>query len=208
MSDVAVAGSEQEAFWRSAFGEDYIARNQGADIVAANLSLFARVLRRAAPIASCTELGTNVGLNLQALGLLYPRIRRLGVEINPRAAEVARQVADEIFVGAISQWQPGETTDLAFTKTVLIHVNPADLPDVYDKLYAASHKYVLVAEYYNPTPVEVPYRGHRERLFKRDFAGELLDRFPDLALVDYGFAYHRDLACPLDDISWFLMEKR
>ena len=40
----------------------------------------------------------------------------------------------------------------------------------------------------------MPYRGHTARLFKRDFAGEMLDRFSDLRLVDYGFRYHRDLA--------------
>jgi spore coat polysaccharide biosynthesis protein SpsF len=44
-------------------------------------------------------------------------------------------------------------------------------------------------------------------LFKRDFAGELLDRFSDLRLIDYGFVYRRDTHFPLDDISWFLFEK-
>jgi len=202
------AGSEQEDFWRNEFGADYIARNQGDDIVAANVNLFAQAFHRADPIASCTELGTNIGLNLKALKLLYPQIRMSGVEINPEAAAQARKLTDDIFVGAISEWQPRETSDLAFTKTVLIHINPDQLPGVYDKLYAASHKYVLVAEYYNPTPVEIPYRGHRERLFKRDFAGEMLDRFPDLRLIDYGFVYCRDPGFPLDDISWFLMEKK
>ena len=52
------------------------------------------------------------------------------------------------------------------------------------------------------------YRGHSQRLFKRDFAGEMLDRFPDLTLVDYGFAYHRDANFPQDDTTWFLLEKR
>jgi pseudaminic acid biosynthesis-associated methylase len=208
MDDAIVENSEQEAFWRTEFGQEYIARNSGPDILAANLSLFSRILRGATPIRSCIELGTNIGLNLQALGLLYPGIRRQGVEINPIAAEAARAIADEIFVGPISQWSPSVTADLAFTKTVLIHINPDELPSVYDKLHAASHKYILVAEYYNPTPTEVPYRGHRERLFKRDFAGEMLDRFPDLQLVDYGFSYHRDPAFPLDDITWFLVEKR
>jgi len=65
----------------------------------------------------------------------------------------------------------------------------------------------LVAEYYNPTPVSVTYRGHQDRLFKRDFSGELLDRFKDLRLIDYGFAYSRDPNHPQDDISWFLLEK-
>ena len=63
-------------------------------------------------------------------------------------------------------------------------------------------------EYYNPTPVEVTYRGNTGKLFKRDFAGELLDKYSDLELVDYGFIYHRDNCFPQDDITWFLMEKK
>ena len=47
-----------------------------------------------------------------------------------------------------------------------------------------------------------------QRLFKRDFAGEILDRHADLQLVDYGFAYRRNPQFPQDDITWFLMEKR
>lgn len=89
---------------------------------------------------------------------------------------------------------------------MLIHINPDELPRVYSKLVDTSKRFfICVAEYYNPTPVEVPYRGHARRLFKRDFAGEMLDRFP-LRLVDYGFAYHRD-PFPQDDLTWFLMEK-
>ena len=64
-----------------------------------------------------------------------------------------------------------------------------------------------MAEYYNPTPITIPYRGHTEKLFKRDFAGEMMDNFSELSLNDYGFAYHRDTAFPQDDISWFLLEK-
>ena len=65
----------------------------------------------------------------------------------------------------------------------------------------------MVAEYYNPTPVSINYRGHTDKLFKRDFAGEIMDMYPNLKLVDYGFIYHRDDAFPQDDITWFLMEK-
>jgi len=64
-----------------------------------------------------------------------------------------------------------------------------------------------VAEYYSPTPVIVEYRGYSERLFKRDFAGEILDRFPDLKLVDYGSVYHRDTSFPIGEVTWFQMEK-
>ena len=98
--------------------------------------------------------------------------------------------------------------DLTFTSGVLIHINPDELQTVYKKLYDYSQRYVMVSEYYNPTPVEVNYRGNKGRLFKRDFAGEMMDMFPDLHLVDYGFIYHRDWRFPEDDSTWFLMEKR
>jgi len=57
------------------------------------------------------------------------------------------------------------------------------------------------------TSSDIPYRGHSDRLFKRDFAGEMLEAYPGLALVDYGFAYRRDPVFPQDDISWFLLRK-
>ena len=52
----------------------------------------------------------------------------------------------------------------------------------------------------------VTYRGESDRLFKRDFAGELIDRY-QMKLVDYGFQYKRDKIAPQDNISWFLLEK-
>ena len=66
---------------------------------------------------------------------------------------------------------------------------------------------MLLCEYYNPSPATVTYRGHDNRLFKRDFCGEMHELYPDLALVDYGFAYHADPVFPQDDITWFLLEK-
>jgi len=59
-----------------------------------------------------------------------------------------------------------------------------------------------------PSVVELVYRGHAGRLFKRDFAGEMLDMFPGLTLRDYGFAWHRDPGCPQDDLTWFLLERK
>ena len=97
--------------------------------------------------------------------------------------------------------------DLVLIKGVLIHINPDLLKDVYERLYESTYKYILIAEYYNPTPIKVEYRGHKEKLFKRDFCGEMLDQYSDLTLLDYGFLYHRDSNFPQDDISWFLIEK-
>ena len=199
----------QEDFWAGQFGTDYIERNRSNQLLASNLEFFSRALRRAGRVGSCVELGANIGMNLRALKLLYPEIEARGVEINEQAAAELRQTIGEnrVFEGSIFDWQPAEKVELALVKGVMIHLNPELLPVAYDRLHAVSERFVLVAEYYNPAPVAIAYRGHQDRLFKRDFAGEMLDRFADLKLIDYGFSYRRDPAFPQDDITWFLMEK-
>jgi pseudaminic acid biosynthesis-associated methylase len=112
-----------------------------------------------------------------------------------------------VYEMSIFDFIPDVKRDLVIIKTVLIHINPDFLPKVYELLYESSSKFICIAEYYNPTPVTVEYRGHNERLFKRDFAGEILSKYPDLKLVDYGFFYHRDNNYPIDDINWFLLKK-
>jgi spore coat polysaccharide biosynthesis protein SpsF len=156
------------------------------------------------------EFGANIGMNLRALKLLYPQQEQFAIEINPdAAAELAKFLpAGNVTEGSVLDYEPQRAFDLVLIKGVLIHTNPEALPKVYDALHRATGKYLLVCEYYNPSPVTIPYRGHGERLFKRDFCGELLDRHADLALRDYGFCYRRDPAFPQDDITWFLMEKR
>lgn len=201
--------SPQEEFWSGEFGTDYISRNRSDKLLASNLEFFSRALRRAGRIRSCVELGANIGMNLKALKLLYPAVKAAGVEIN---ADAARQLGELVgpenaHHGSIFDWTPAEPVDLSLIKGVLIHLNPELLPQAYDRLHTASSRYVLVAEYYNPAPVTISYRGHEDRLFKRDFAGEMLDRFDDLTLIDYGFSYRRDPVFPQDDITWFLMEK-
>ncbi len=199
----------QERFWQGEFGDAYVDRNAGAAAVASSLAFFGRALERAGGLGSVLELGTNRGLNLQALRALLPQAQLQGVELNGKACALARALnVAEIWEGSLFDYPVTKGFDLAFTKGVLIHLPPDLLPAAYDKLYQASRRFILVAEYYNPTPVEVSYRGHAERLFKRDFAGELLDRHADLRLLDYGFVYHRDPLFPADDISWFLLEKQ
>jgi pseudaminic acid biosynthesis-associated methylase len=202
--------TEQEAFWAGDFGTEYIKRNQGDALLASNLDFFAKALHAARGVESCIEFGANIGMNLKALKLLHPEQEQHGIEIN---ADAARELAliippTQVHYSSILDFNPQRTWDLALIKGVLIHINPDELPQVYDKLVAACEKYLLVAEYYNPTPVAIPYRGHTDRLFKRDFAGEIMDRHPQMELIDYGFAYRRDPNFPQDDITWFLMGKR
>ena len=202
--------TDQEAFWAGDFGKDYINRNQGDALLASNLDFFSKALRQARGIKNCIEFGANIGMNLKALQLLHPRIDAHAIEINAEAAKQLGAVIPQanIYHNSILDFEPLRQWDLTLIKGVLIHMNPEMLPNVYDKLFATCGRYLLVAEYYNPAPVAITYRGHNDRLFKRDFAGELMDRHPKLQLVDYGFAYRRDPNFPQDDITWFLMEKR
>jgi spore coat polysaccharide biosynthesis protein SpsF len=201
--------TEQEAFWAGEFGNEYIGRNNGDQLLASNLHFFSTALKQMGKLQSCIEFGANIGMNLKALKMLYPGVQMQGVEINATAAGELAHVIGEKNVHHCSIFDVNVTqkADLAFIKGVLIHINPDHLQDVYEKLYSASEKFILVAEYYNPSPVAIPYRGHSDRLFKRDFAGEMLEKYSDLSLVDYGFAYRRDPAFPQDDITWFLMRK-
>lgn len=199
--------TEQERFWAGEFGNEYIQRNQGERLITSNVVLFGQMLR-AANVTSAVELGCNVGLNLQALHRIKPDMDLCGYEINETAARAARELnVAKVIDGTILDKLPCEKQyDLAFTKGVLIHIHPDELGKVYDNLYKLSKRYVLVCEYYNPSPVTVTYRGVADRLFKRDFAGELMDKF-NMRLLDYGFAYHRDRYFAQDDLSWFLLEK-
>jgi len=202
--------TEQEEFWASSFGADYIGRNDSEQLLASNIHFFSKSLNYAGKITSCLEFGANIGMNLKALKLLYPNLLIEGIEINPEAALNLKKFIgeDNVFEGSIFDYSTTTQFDLSLIKGVLIHINPDMLGKVYEKLYKASKKYILVCEYYNPSPVRINYRGHSDKLFKRDFAGEMMDKYSDLVLIDYGFSYRRDPSFPQDDITWFLMEKK
>lgn len=205
--------TEQENFWSRDFGDQYIERNGNTrEFVASAIGLFSRILCRTEGIHSVIEFGPNIGLNLKAIRLLLPHVGVAAVEINHKAVQQLRDDAFferqiQVYEQSVLEYQPAETYDLALAAGVLIHIHPDALPQVYETLYRSSRKYICISEYYNPAPVEIPYRGHQGKLFKRDFAGEFLDRYPDCKLVDYGFQYHRDQNFPGDDRTWFLLEK-
>jgi len=202
--------TEQEAFWAGEFGDAYRERCAlEPALVAARTACMARMLAKAAPVESAFEIGCNIGLNLVALNRVSPGTELEAIEINEGAAKQAHELGiANITQTSVLDFTPSRTYDLAMICGVLIHLNPDVLPQVYDVLFQASKRHILLFEYYNPTPVEVTYRGHEGRLFKRDFAGEMLDRYKgQLKLADYGFFYHRDPLSWSDDGTWFLLEK-
>ena len=201
--------TDQEKFWEGEFGNDYILRNKSDQLLAANLSLFSDILKKTGPIDSVLELGCNIGMNLMAVEMLSPEISICGVDINKSAIEELKghKPNYELHTQSIIDSLHINSADLSFTKGVLIHINPEKLNDVYENLYSKSKKYICINEYYNPSPVTINYRGHDDRLFKRDFCGEMMDKYPDLKLIDYGFGYRRDPVFQQDDMTWFLLKK-
>lgn len=199
----------QELFWSGDFGNEYIKRNQDVNIIGSNTALFASILKQTRGIQTVIEFGANIGMNIHALKNLLPYAHLSAIEINENAVSELKKIENlDIFHESIFNFNKTIAYDFVFSKGVLIHLEPTMLPYVYKTMYETSQRYICVIEYYNPTPVEINYRGFSEKMYKRDFAGELMDTYPDLQLIDYGFAYHRDPVFAQGDLTWFLMEKR
>lgn len=200
--------TEQESFWAGPFGNEYISRNYDEKIIAGNINLFSQIITSTKDIQNVLEFGPNIGQNLIALKQLLPSAAFTGIEINKDACKTLSKLE---WVNVINQsvldYQPKEKFDFVLTKGLLIHINPDFLPQLYKSIYDSSSKYICIVEYYNPSPVSINYRGHSERLFKRDFAGDLLKTYSELKLTNYGFSYHLDNNFPQDDLNWFLLEK-
>ena len=193
--------TEQEAFWAGNCGNEYVYRNQSAQLRASNMAFFSKILPRTVEVKSLIEFGANIGMNLHAIRTLLPNVELSAIEINQQAVSELHKFENiSVYPQSILDFSPDRTWDMVLIKGVLIHMNPESLKQVYDLLYRSSSRYICVAEYYNPAPVEILYRGHSGKLF-------MLDGYPDLKLVDYGFSYHRDKYFPQDDITWFLLEK-
>lgn len=205
--------SEHAAWWAGQAGDAYHERNTGR--VEFNAEFFRRVLpeqlrsgrSHGQIIKSVIELGCGTGENMMALAKVIRGVNLWGVEVNESAAE-------RVSVGCVIRAslldfkmpQAPSKFDMSMVKGVLIHIPPEDLPRAYQRLYQASSKYIFIAEYHNPTPVEVEYRGEKGRLFKRDFAAEFMAAHP-VRVIDYGFSWKHDKKTQQDDLVWTLFKK-
>ena len=199
--------TEQENFWEGEFGNEYTDRNNEI-IIKNNINLFEKILKNIS-IKTIFEIGCNRGLNFKAIKLINQDISLNGLEINKYAYDILKSenICDNLYNDTIFNHNEPNKYNLVFTKGVLIHINPEKLNEVYEKMYNMSDKYILIAEYYSRDLREINYRGHSNKLFKRDFCHDIMTLYPELKIKDYGFIYHKDPLYPLDDITWFLLEK-
>jgi spore coat polysaccharide biosynthesis protein SpsF len=202
----------QTLLWRGAFGDDYISRNPTSiGNVQAAAMLWAQILRRLQgdPPRTILEIGANIGINLCALRALTDA-QLFAVEPN---ASARRHLVDEsilppgnILDGIASQIALADrSADLVFTRGVLIHIHPDDLLASCREMHRVARRYIVSIEYFSANPEELTYRNQSSALFKRDFGAFWLEHFPDLRVLDYGFAWQR--LTGLDNLTWWAFEK-
>ncbi len=202
--------NEQEFFWINEIADEYLNQNDEFDLEISRKAwtIMLRKINRL-EIKSFLECGSNIGRNLRVLGDLLPESSQSLIEISPTAHEIAVNRYSPLysFNGAIKESSFSAQFDLVFSMGVLIHVNPDDLLSTMRKMFEHSARYILIGEYFNRTPIAIPYRGSEDKLFKRDFGRLFLENF-DCKLIDYGFlwGYEFDVA-GFDDITFWLFEK-
>lgn len=201
------AGSESgrlEGLWSGEFGDAYAARNVDAW---ERRGPFWRELLGKVEVTTVLEVGCNVGANLHWLSELLRPGDVFGVDVNEEALAGVRARYPFVNVVAASARQlpfRDRWFDMVFTAGVLIHLPPAVLSLAMGEIVRCAAKYVLCCEYFADEPTEVPYRGQRGALFKRDFGALYQELFPELQLVERGFL-GRDEGW--DDVTWWLFER-
>ena len=200
--------NEQEKFWSGNFGNNYINRNK-SKLLKKNTDVFFKKIfqGKKIKISNVIEFGANIGNNLDSLAKIFKKSQFTAVDINKKACNLLKKTNPKIDVinSEIQNLNINKKFDLVLSKGVLIHINPNQLDKIYEKIFNFSKKYILLAEYYNPSPVQILYRKKKNKLFKRDFAGEMIKKYK-LKLVDYGFSYRFE-KYPQDDLTWFLLKK-
>jgi spore coat polysaccharide biosynthesis protein SpsF len=170
--------------------------------------MWSDILSHANDIKSVFEIGSNMGRNMDVINfLLNKKISTNGIDINKKAVILANKNKHKVRNISVLDYSPKKKFDMSISCGVMIHINPNYLNKVYEVLYKSSKKYILISEYFNPKPVTVKYRGHTDRLFKRDFAKEIQKKYK-LKLIDYKFMWSNDNIYPCDDTTWFLFKKK
>ena len=203
---MAISEAERlEALWSGDFGNDYVERNLRA--YNERGQFWTSLLRTMRP-ESVLEIGSNVGGNLQWVTDLVPAKHVTGIDVNRKALEELR----ESLPGVNGVWSSArelpfadQSFDLVFTMGVLIHQPEESLPAIMDEMVRVSSRYVLCGEYYGEETTEVPYRGYRNALFRRDYGGLFATRFRgELQLAFSGFLGTED---GFDNVTWWLFEQ-
>ncbi len=135
--------------------------------------------------ARVLEVGCNIGLQLGMLRELgFSNL--YGIEIQHYAVKQAKSRIAGVRVVEASALEipfPDQSFDLVFTSGVLIHIAPDDLRQVLHEIYRCSKTFIWGFEYHSLSPLEVPYRGQHDLLWKMDYAQLFINQFKNLKLL-------------------------
>lgn len=191
---------DQISIWKGEFGNKYTDRNQVNWQI--KLPIFRQILAEL-NITSILEVGCNRGHNLIALRHLFgDKLEITGVEPNEYAASQARLAGFSVQDGVIANLPFAVNRfDLVFTSGVLVHVPLNKLKRAIQEMYRVSKHYILAVEYYAEEETEIPYRGHHDLLWKRDFYNHFKATVP-VYVIRQGQYEEKNSA-----VSWWLFEK-
>jgi pseudaminic acid biosynthesis-associated methylase len=178
--------SRQLEAWTGDFGKQYTDRNE---VDWRTRVSFLRSMIQGLSLSRVLEIGCNRGHNLIALQeILGESVELIGVEPGPYARGVALAAGLDVHdADAFSLPFPDGHFDLVFTAGVLIHVSLDDLPRAMHEVYRCSCRYILAIEYFSEEETVIPYRGHENLLWKRNFLRHYQTLFPDLSLMRHGY---------------------
>lgn len=192
-----------ERLFAGEFGAAYTDRNRSGD---PRKPTFFHELFKKHGARRVLECGSNLGLNLTSCAR-DPEMEVWGLDIQRRAIREAwaTQEGGNFVVGSLFElpFRDG-FFDIAFTCGVLIHVPPAGIADAVREMHRVSRRYLLCAEYHDEQEVAVPWRGHDQALFRRNYKKVFLDLFPNLELVEEGYKSQEE---GFDRITWHLFKK-
>jgi len=195
--------AHQLEIWEGEFGTAYTDRN----LVDWRVRLPAfRQMLEGLSVRSLLEVGCNRGHNLLALSNLLPDGEIVGLEPNRHALQIARASGSgfsALWGHALDIPFRDGTFDLVLTAGVLIHIPLDDLPAALKEICRVSRRYVLAVEYYAVEETLIPYRGHDDLLWKRDFLRHFQVVCPGLTLLRHG---HWGAEDGFDRTHWWLME--
>ncbi len=190
--------------WCGEFGESYTKRQ--ADTSGARQHMWDMVLPKRG-VDTILEVGANVGANLEAIS----QIRDSDLFATEPNELARRQLNDSGLCIQVTNDKANElrlddkSIDLVFTSGVLIHIPPADLEASMREIHRVARRWVVCAEYFAPSEEMIPYRGHDNALWRRDYGSLYLDTFPDLRCMTCLFAWKRMTG--LDNLTYWVFEK-
>jgi pseudaminic acid biosynthesis-associated methylase len=194
-----------EDLWRGQYGDEWSDRN--IDMYDSRQPVWDSFMERLAP-RRVLEVGCNVGGNLRWIVPHLEPGAAYGVDVNRHALELIHGfVPDANVLVASARDLPFRDGlfDLVFTVGVLIHHPDGALEAAIRELVRCSSRWVLVIEMFAEQDTEIPHRGIRNAILKRDYGHLLEQTAPELTRVDEGYLSVDE---GFDSLNWWLFEKR